>query len=154
MKSNAPLRVASTAVLTVPWPEIITTGSVSLRGAEALEHLEAVHAGHLDVEEHEIERLALGQGDAIGSGGGEQALVALVLEDHLQRLADARFIVYDQDARFHGCGDGPAAGLASDYTGQELGFLDDRHAERLGLLQLAASLLAGDDGGGLAADRR
>ena len=31
MKSKAPLRVASTAVLTVAWPEIITTGGASLR---------------------------------------------------------------------------------------------------------------------------
>ncbi len=30
MKSKAPALVASTAVLTVPWPEMITTGSVSV----------------------------------------------------------------------------------------------------------------------------
>ena len=32
-----------------------------LRGLDPLEHLEAVHAGHLDVEEHQIGRVAIDQ---------------------------------------------------------------------------------------------
>ena len=61
MKSNAPFLVASTAVLIVPWPETTTTGSASFMARSRVEHLEAVHARHLDVEQHEIRRLALGE---------------------------------------------------------------------------------------------
>ncbi len=64
MKSNAPAFVASTAVVTVPWPEMITTGSVSFGRLEPLQRVEAVHAGHLDVEEYEIRCVALGHRDA------------------------------------------------------------------------------------------
>ena len=56
MKSNAPFLVASTAVLIVPWPEMMTTGSVSFIAAEPIEHLEAVHARHLDVEDDQVGR--------------------------------------------------------------------------------------------------
>ena len=42
-----------------PVPEIITTGVASAIALMPLEHLEAVHAGHLDVEEDEVGRLAL-----------------------------------------------------------------------------------------------
>ena len=72
MKSNAPFLVASTAVLIVPWPEITTTGSASFMRAQPLEHLEAVHAGHLDVEEHEVGRLALGQRQPFLAGRGAE----------------------------------------------------------------------------------
>jgi hypothetical protein len=64
MKSNAPSLVASTAVLTVPWPEIITTGSAR-RLARAAQRLEPVHARHLDVEEDEVGRLALDGGEPV-----------------------------------------------------------------------------------------
>ena len=61
MKSNAPFLVASTAVLIVPWPEIIDDRQRLVHRAQPVEHLEAVHARHLDVEQHEVGRLALGQ---------------------------------------------------------------------------------------------
>ena len=71
-----------------------------VHGAQPVEHLEAVHAGHLDVEQHEIGRLALGERQAFLAGRGADELVALVLEGHPQRIADRRFVVDDQDARF------------------------------------------------------
>ena len=43
---------------------------------DALEHLEAVHARHLDVEKHEIRRIALDQREPLLSGGGADELVA------------------------------------------------------------------------------
>ena len=61
MKSYAPALVASTAVETVPCPEIITTGVASFDALQALQHLEAVHARHLDVEEDEVGRLLFGE---------------------------------------------------------------------------------------------
>ena len=66
--------------------------------AQAIEHFEPVHPGHLDVQQDQVRRLALGEREPFLAGGGADELVALVLEGHLQRLADRRFIVYDQDA--------------------------------------------------------
>ncbi len=103
MKSNAPFLVASTAVLIVPWPEITTTGSVLVHRAQPLEHLDAVHARHLDVEQHEVGRLALGERQPFLAGRGAEELVALVFERHLQRVADRRFVVDDQDRGIWAC---------------------------------------------------
>ena len=100
MKSNAPFLVASTAVLIVPWPETTTTGSASFMRAQALEHFDAVHARHLDVEQDEVGRLALGQREPLLAGRGADELVAFVLERHPQRIADRGFVVDDQDAGF------------------------------------------------------
>ena len=104
MKSKAPSLVASTAVLTLPWPERITTSGRSALGPEALQHVEAVHLRHLDVEEDEVGRFLLGDLEPRGAVGREQALVALVLEDHLQRRADGLLVVDDEDPRLHGWG--------------------------------------------------
>ena len=57
---------------------------------QLLQHFEAVHARHLDVEEDQVGRFALDQLDALFAGGGEHHVVALVLEGHLQRVADRR----------------------------------------------------------------
>ena len=72
-----------------------------VRGFDALEHLEAVHARHLDVEEHEIGRVALDQRQALLSGRRADELVALILERPAHRVADADFIVDDEDSGFH-----------------------------------------------------
>ena len=90
MKSKAPALVASTAVLTVPCPEMMTTGSASFDGPDALQRLEAVHAGHLDVEEHEVGRLALGDRQAVRPARRLEHFVALVLEDHPHRVGGSR----------------------------------------------------------------
>ena len=101
MKSNAPRRVACIASVIVPWPEIITTGSVSSTLADLGEHFEAVHARHLDVEQHDVGRFAPDLRDAVRAGRGADELVVLVFEDHPQRVADRRLVVDDQDAGFH-----------------------------------------------------
>jgi hypothetical protein len=49
----------------------ITTGS-SVRErvpADLLEHLQPVHAGHADVEQHEVERSAVGECQPLGAIG-------------------------------------------------------------------------------------
>ena len=66
--------------------------------AQPLEHLDAVHARHLDVEQHEVGRFALGEREPFLAGGGADELVAFVLERHPQRVADGGFVVDDEDA--------------------------------------------------------
>ena len=68
--------------------------------AQPLEDLDAIHAGHLHVEQHEIGSFALGERESFLAGGGADHVVALVLERHLQRVADRRLIVDYEDARF------------------------------------------------------
>ena len=68
---------------------------------DALQRLEAVHAGHLDVEEDEIGRLLLGERHAFRPARRLEHVVALVLEDHPHRPPDLRLVVYDQNARLH-----------------------------------------------------
>ena len=69
---------------------------------QPFEHLEAVQLGHLDVEEHEVRALLLGELEPDGAVGGQQHLVALVFEDHAQRGTDRVFVVDDQNPRLHG----------------------------------------------------
>ena len=68
---------------------------------QLLQHFEAVHARHLDVEEHQVGRLALDQLDAFLAGRRQHHVVAVVLERHLQRVANRRLVVDDQDAWLH-----------------------------------------------------
>ena len=98
MKSNAPFLVASTAVLIVPWPETTIDRQRLVHVAQPLEHLDAVHARHLDVEQDQVRRFALGQRQPFLAGGGAEELVAFVLERHPQRIADGGFVIDDQDA--------------------------------------------------------
>ena len=69
-----------------------------VHGAQPVEHLDAVHARHLHVEQHEVGRLALGERQPLLAGRGADELVAFVFERHPQRVADRRLVVYDQDA--------------------------------------------------------
>jgi hypothetical protein len=71
-------------------------------GAQPAQHLHAVHARHLDVEQHQVRPFALRQLDAVLAVARPEELVVLVLEDHAQRVADRGFVVDHQDARFHG----------------------------------------------------
>jgi hypothetical protein len=65
---------------------------------ELLQDLQAVHAGHLDVAEHQVRGFVLDQLDALFASGGEDHLVAGVFERHLERLANLDVVVNDQDA--------------------------------------------------------
>ena len=66
---------------------------------ELPQHLHPIHPGHLDVEEHGVRPLRLHGGESVLSAGGAEELIVLVLEDHLQRVADGGFVVDDEDAR-------------------------------------------------------
>ena len=68
---------------------------------ELLQHFKAVHAWHLDVQEHQVRRFPFHQLDAFVAGGREHHFVALVLEDHLQRVANGRLVIDHEDAWFH-----------------------------------------------------
>ena len=57
---------ASTAVAMSPWPEIMRTGGAPSRSTMPVEHLEAVHPGHLDVEQHGRGRAASSSASAGG----------------------------------------------------------------------------------------
>ena len=66
--------------------------------AELGQDLETAPAGHLDVEEDEVDPDRLPQHlQAVLARPRLEELVALVLEDHLQRLADPLLVVDDQD---------------------------------------------------------
>ena len=74
---------------------------------QLLQHFEAVHARHLDVEEHQVGRLALDQLDAFLAGGRLHHVVAVVFERHLQRVADRRLVVDDRMRGFTATPCGP-----------------------------------------------
>ena len=103
-KSMAPDRIASTAVAVLPCPEIITTGSPSSMRPQLPQHLHAVHAWHLDVEQHDVRPFAANDVECFLSAGGADELIVLVLEDHPQRIADRRLVIDDKDAGFHSGG--------------------------------------------------
>ena len=60
MKSKAPSFVASTAVLTVPWPERITTGGAASRSLSRFSTSRPSICGILMSRKHEVRRLLLG----------------------------------------------------------------------------------------------
>jgi hypothetical protein len=74
--------------------------------AQAPEGVEAVHPGHLDVEEDEVRAEAVVLRDAFGGARGGADLVAFVLEELAECGADAGFVVDDEDASGGGGGHG------------------------------------------------
>ena len=72
-------------------------GHFGMLGLDSLEHLQPVHAGHLDVEKHEIGRVAIDEREPFLPRGGADELVALIFERPPHRIADADFIVNDED---------------------------------------------------------
>jgi hypothetical protein len=72
--------------------------------AQPAQHLETVEPGHLDVEKHEVGRVALGHREPFLPRSGEQHLVPVVLEDHPHRVADGWLVIDDEDPRLHDCG--------------------------------------------------
>ena len=66
------------------------------------EHLQTVHSGHLDVEYDQIWTLTLRHDQPLWAVRRPDHLVALVLEDHPQGIADRRLIIDHENARLHG----------------------------------------------------
>ena len=100
-KSSAPACTASIAVFTSPWPEMMIDGRRDPARAELRERLEAVLAGHLDVEEHGV---VVGRlGDGVRARGDGRDLVSLLREERPEGLADVGFVVADEDAARHPC---------------------------------------------------
>src|SRR2546423_2435464 len=64
--------------------------------ADTLERLHAVHAGHFDVEEHEMGTPLLKLGDAVRRAGNSVNVVSLVLEQLAERRTNALLVINDQ----------------------------------------------------------
>ena len=103
-KSNAPRWVASTAVAMVPWPGDHDDLRAGVEVPEPRQGLEAVEPGHLHVEKDEMGAELGVEGDRLAAGRGHADLQALVLQHLLQRLADAGFVIDDEDPMTHGRG--------------------------------------------------
>ena len=100
-KSNAPRWVASTAVAMVPWPEIMTIWARASRSRSRLKRLEPVEPRHLHVEEDEVRAELRVDADRLSAGRGDANVQVLVLEDLLERLANARLVVDDENPVTH-----------------------------------------------------
>ena len=68
--------------------------------AQTIEHLDAVHARHLHVEQHEVRRLTFSEREAFLAGRRADDVVPFVLEGHFERVADRRLVVDDKNAEF------------------------------------------------------
>jgi len=79
--------------------------------AQQIERGKPVHAGKPDIQKHEIERLAVGQGQAAFRIGRFQHLHALVFQNAAQGKADRFLIVNDQYPCRHQSSPMPARGL-------------------------------------------
>ena len=62
------------------------------------QQLKAALAGQRKIEQHQVEVLQFQNAQPLLAVGGHLYRVALEREQHLERLADARFVVDDQDA--------------------------------------------------------
>ena len=60
------------------------------------EQLDAVHLGHLDVEQEQVEVLLAEQVEALARGGRGRDLVALVGQDAADALADHLFVIHGE----------------------------------------------------------
>ena len=96
-KSNAPLRVASTASRMVPCPEIITAGVGSSACLQRSQHVDAVAVGQPDVEQVQVGARPASLGVKLRRRLAHRDAVALALEDQPQRQADVRLVVHDHD---------------------------------------------------------
>ena len=116
------MRVASTAVSMVPWPDIMTTGIVSWPlAAHSLSSVMPSVSGIQMSSSTRSGRCALAQARARLRVLGKQHLVALLGEDLREQLADADLVIDDHDLRHRRYPDGiievmrlsPAAGRRS-----------------------------------------
>jgi hypothetical protein len=69
-----------------------------VHGAQSIEDLEPVHAGHLHIEQHQVRPLALREREPFLARRGADELVPFVFEGHLQRIANGGLVVNDQNA--------------------------------------------------------
>jgi hypothetical protein len=65
---------------------------------DAPQHLHAVHAGHLQVQQHDMDFFTGQDGQPLFAVGGPENGAAHAGEDALGSVADAGFIVDDQDS--------------------------------------------------------
>ena len=83
---------------------------VAQRGGQ----LQAVGAGHVDVDQRHVERLVLRQcqrlGGAVGLAGGQRRGLAAVAQQHAQARARQRLVVHDQHTQRHRS---PLAGIGT-----------------------------------------
>ena len=77
----------------------ITTSMLGINVFQPLQHLDAGHGRHVDVEDGDIHLGLLGQFDGAGAVPGHEDLV-IVLEDDPQRLAHGIFVIHDQKGAF------------------------------------------------------
>ena len=101
MKSNAPAFVASTAVTDSAVTGNDHHGQILVVLPQLLQHLETVHARHLDIEKHEVRRLAFGQRNPLRSARRLDHVIVVVAQDHPHRAADLGLVINDQNACFH-----------------------------------------------------
>ena len=97
-KSKAPRRVASTAVSTVPWPDIITTGQPSAASAD--HSRSSVMPSMSGIQMSSSTRSGAWrarEARAWAAFGGHVDLVAFLGEDLLQQAADVRLVIDDQN---------------------------------------------------------
>jgi hypothetical protein len=85
-----------------PVPRDDHDGELGVVAVNAREHLESVHAGHLDVEQHQVDALAGDRVERSGTVLGHEDPVRFELEQPLERFTDTLFIVGDQYGLGHG----------------------------------------------------
>ena len=65
--------------------------------ADVFQHLQAVHAGHLNVRQNDVRRFHLGQLDALlGAGSRHTAETGQPRDAVIQPLADGSFVIHSQ----------------------------------------------------------
>ena len=79
-----------------------STGTSGERSRSPLAQLEAVHAAHLDVGDHDVEVVRADRVERLERGRGEGDLVAVGAREHAQQLAQLLVVIDDQDAPAHG----------------------------------------------------
>jgi hypothetical protein len=73
-------------------------GHVVTALAEGLEELQAVHLGHLDIEDHRVRRALRHPGEGLVPSSRLLHPVSLVLQDHVEAVADRCLVVHYQDS--------------------------------------------------------
>ena len=94
------MRIALTAVSSTPRAVTMMTMISSSRLLDLLQHLQAVDAGQLDIEQHQVGGLLPDQPQGILPGAGGKDLVSLLLQVLLQGPADQMLVIDHQDFLF------------------------------------------------------